>query len=85
VTQVLAHTIADAVKVTGIGRTTLYELIGAKKLDARKAGNRTLITADSLRNYIASTARRKWRPHVRLVQAARGLPVLVQRNGLARV
>jgi excisionase family DNA binding protein len=54
VTQVLAHTIADAVKVTGIGRTTLYELIGAKKLDARKAGNRTLITADSLRNYIAS-------------------------------
>jgi excisionase family DNA binding protein len=53
-TEVIAHTIADAVKVSGIGRTTLYELIGAKKLDARKAGNRTLITAESLRNYVAS-------------------------------
>jgi excisionase family DNA binding protein len=53
-TEFLAHTIADAVKVSGLGRTTLYELIGAKKLDARKAGNRTLITAESLRNYVAS-------------------------------
>jgi excisionase family DNA binding protein len=52
--QTLAHTIADATKVSGIGRTTLYELIGAGKLDARKCGNRTLITAESLRNYIAS-------------------------------
>jgi excisionase family DNA binding protein len=52
-TDVVAHTIADAVRVSGIGRTTLYELIGAGKLDARKAGNRTLIPADSLRSYIA--------------------------------
>jgi excisionase family DNA binding protein len=52
-TEVLAHTIADAVKVSGIGRTSLYELIGAGKLEARKAGNRTLIPAESLRTYIA--------------------------------
>jgi excisionase family DNA binding protein len=53
-TDAIAHTIADAVKVSGIGRTTLYELIGAEKIEARKAGNRTLIPADSLRAYIAS-------------------------------
>jgi hypothetical protein len=29
-------------------------LIGAGKIEARKAGNRTLIPADSLRAYIAS-------------------------------
>jgi len=53
-TQALAHTIADAAKVSGIGRTKLYELIGAGKLDARKAGARTLIPAESLRSYLAS-------------------------------
>jgi excisionase family DNA binding protein len=53
-TDALAHTIADASKVTGIGRTTIYGLIGAGKLDARKAGGRTLITGESLRAFIAS-------------------------------
>ena len=53
-TEVLAHTIADAARVSGLGRTTLYEAIGAGKIEARKAGNRTLIPADSLKAYIAS-------------------------------
>jgi excisionase family DNA binding protein len=53
-TNMISLTIADAVKASGIGRTTIYELIGAKKLDARKCGSRTLITADSLRNYIGN-------------------------------
>jgi excisionase family DNA binding protein len=56
-TEVLAHTIADAAKVSGLGRTSLYELIGAGKIEARKAGNRTLIPAESLRAYIASLPR----------------------------
>lgn len=51
--DILAFTLPAAVQVSGLGKTTLYELIGAGKLDARKAGNRTLITADSLRRYIA--------------------------------
>jgi excisionase family DNA binding protein len=51
--DVLAHTIAEATKVTGLGRSTLYEAIGAGKLEARKAGGRTLIPADSLRAFIA--------------------------------
>ena len=51
---VLAYTILDAAKASGLGRTTLYELIAAGKIEARKAGARTLIPADSLRRYIAS-------------------------------
>lgn len=53
-TNAIAHTIADAVKISGIGRTSLYELIGTGRIEARKAGNRTLIPAESLRSYIAS-------------------------------
>jgi excisionase family DNA binding protein len=49
----LAFTITDAVKVSGLGRTSLYELIGAGKIEARKAGNRTLIPAESLRRFLA--------------------------------
>jgi hypothetical protein len=52
-TNAIAYNIADACKVSGLGRTTLYELIGAKKLDARKSSGRTLIMADSLRAYLA--------------------------------
>jgi hypothetical protein len=50
----LAHTIDAAVKISGIGRTSLYLLIGTGKIAARKCGNRTLIMADSLRDYVAS-------------------------------
>jgi len=51
--EVLAHTIADATKISGIGRTTLYEAIGRGEIEARKAGNRTLIPAESLRAFVA--------------------------------
>jgi excisionase family DNA binding protein len=50
----IAYTIDGASKASGLGRTTLYELVGAGKIEARKAGTRTLIPADSLRAYIAS-------------------------------
>lgn len=45
----LAYTIAEAVRASGIGRTKLYELIREGRLEARKAGGRTLIPADALR------------------------------------
>lgn len=54
IASAMAYTIDGASKVTGLGRTSLYGLIGAGKLEARKAGNRTLIPAESLRAYIAS-------------------------------
>ena len=50
----LAYRIPDAGRITGLGNTKLYELIGKGVLDARKAGSRTLITAESLHRYIAS-------------------------------
>jgi excisionase family DNA binding protein len=51
---VLAYTIPDAVKASGLGRTSIYGLIAEGKLEARKAGGRTLIPAASLRSYLAN-------------------------------
>ena len=50
----MALTIDQSTAATGLGRTTLYCLIGQGKLDARKAGGRTLILAESLRLYLES-------------------------------
>lgn len=50
--QPLALTIEDAVKVSGLARSRIYELMGKGELVARKAGRRTLIMGDSLRAYL---------------------------------
>jgi excisionase family DNA binding protein len=50
----LAYSILDAARASGLGRSTLYELIAAGKIEARKVGARTLIPADSLRRFITS-------------------------------
>lgn len=52
----LAYSIADACRVSSIGRTRLYQLIGEGRLEARKLGRRTLIPASSLRALIAGEA-----------------------------
>ncbi len=49
-----SYTILDACRLSGIGRTTLYRLISEGKVDARKAGSRTLIIAESLWFYISN-------------------------------
>ena len=41
--------IATAVKITGMGRSTLYELIGAGALETVKVGRSTFIRYDSLK------------------------------------
>jgi excisionase family DNA binding protein len=48
----LSVTIPDAVRMTGIGRTTLYELIKLGLLKTFKVRSRTLIKADDLRCFI---------------------------------
>jgi excisionase family DNA binding protein len=53
-TEPLAYTVADAKATTGLGTTKIYELLAVGRLQAVKAGRRTLITGDSLRSYIAS-------------------------------
>lgn len=49
----IAYSVRDACRVSSIGRTRLYALIKAGKLDARKIGKRTLIPAASLHALIA--------------------------------
>lgn len=53
----LALTIAQAVQAAGLSRSTIYELIGAGKLDARKVAGRTLVLAASLRALIENAPR----------------------------
>lgn len=44
--------IAMAVKLTGIGRSTLYELIGSGEIETVKVGRSTLIPYRSLKRLI---------------------------------
>ncbi len=52
----LAYSINEACRVSSLGRTRLYQLIGEGKLDVRKIGKRTLIPAASLRALIDGKA-----------------------------
>lgn len=44
----LAYSIKEASRATSLGRTRLYQLIGAGRLEVIKIGNRTLIPAHAL-------------------------------------
>jgi hypothetical protein len=44
----LSCTIQEACAATGLGRTKMYEEIGAGRVQTRKFGARTLIVVDSL-------------------------------------
>jgi hypothetical protein len=46
--------IRDAVRVAGIGRTKIYELVGKGLVRAVKCGSKTLVVAQSLRGYLDS-------------------------------
>ena len=48
----LSVTVAEALRLTGLGQTKLYELIGSGDLETVKIGRRTLIPMDSLRALI---------------------------------
>ena len=50
----IAVTIPDAVKATGMSRTSIYEALKRGDLSARKAGRRTLISFADLQAYLAS-------------------------------
>lgn len=49
--------IGEAVRLFGIGRTKLYELIQKGEIDAVKLGRRTLVRAHSARSFIDSLPR----------------------------
>ena len=50
----LAITIPEAVKLSGMSRTAIYEALKRKDITARKAGRRTLISFAELEAYLAS-------------------------------
>ena len=52
----LAYSVADAIRVSSIKKTRLYQLIKEGRLEARKVGKRTLIPAASLRALIEQGA-----------------------------
>jgi excisionase family DNA binding protein len=50
--QPIAASIETATHLSGLGRTTIYRLINEGKIEAVKAGDRTLVLTDSLRAYL---------------------------------
>lgn len=58
-TQKLLYTPREAREAIGCGVTTLYSHINAGRLDARRGGHRTFITAESIEKFIAAMPRVK--------------------------
>lgn len=52
----IGYSINDAVAVSSIKRSMLYELIAAGKIETTKIGKRTIVKADSLRRLIEGGA-----------------------------
>ncbi len=52
-TSPLAVSIPDAVKMTGVGRSSLYAAIKTGALSVRKAGRRTVVPVDALKAWLA--------------------------------
>lgn len=48
----LAISINDTAKVLGLGRTSIYAMIGEGKLEAFKLGRRTLVRVESIRRLV---------------------------------
>jgi excisionase family DNA binding protein len=44
----------EAAKIIGVGRTLIFEEIRGGRLEAKKAGRRTLITAEALDNWLSN-------------------------------
>jgi excisionase family DNA binding protein len=44
----------EAAKIIGVGRTLIFDEIRAGRLEAKKAGRRTLITSDAIENWLAT-------------------------------
>lgn len=57
--QPLGYTVKEAVKASGIGRTTLYKDLKAGRLPARKRGRRTLILRADLEAYLTNLPSRE--------------------------
>jgi excisionase family DNA binding protein len=50
--QPITATVSDFSRLTGLGRSTIYALLGDRRLDSIKVGKRRLIVLDSYRRLI---------------------------------
>ncbi len=50
----LAVSINDAARALGLGRTSIYTMIGDGRLEAFKLGRRTLVKTESIRRLVAA-------------------------------
>jgi excisionase family DNA binding protein len=48
----MAYSIEEIAILAGLGRDSIYEAIRKGQLEARKAGRRTLVTAEAVRRYL---------------------------------
>jgi excisionase family DNA binding protein len=53
----LAVSPAEAARLAGIGRTTLYEALGSGALRSLKIGKRRLITIEALKDWLTAAER----------------------------
>jgi len=51
---ILGYSIPDTCKALSLGKTTVYMLIGQGKLRARAVGGRTIVEAQSVREFFES-------------------------------
>ncbi len=54
--ELLAISINDTAKALGVGRSSVYSLLKAGRLDAIKIGRRTLLTTESIKRLAQSRA-----------------------------
>jgi excisionase family DNA binding protein len=52
--QILAVGIAEAVRLTGMGRSSLYSAIKRGELPIRKSGRRTLLMIEDIQRWLAN-------------------------------
>ena len=45
-------TVDEAARLSGLSKSTLYELMSAGKIEAKKLGRRTLIVMDGVRKHV---------------------------------
>lgn len=50
----IAYSVAEACTVSSLGRSTIYSLIAAGHLKARRVGGRRIVMADSLHALLAA-------------------------------
>jgi excisionase family DNA binding protein len=49
----MAVSIPEAARLAGVGRSTIYKFIAARRLPIRKIGRRTLIEINALRSWLS--------------------------------